>query len=111
MLMGWFAVRVELHQLNNQRQPTWDDYARLHVAMQQRGYFRVIKGGDGNWYHLPHANYSAWFDNKNGESVRDEVTAIVATVWSNSGNLVTAGQSWWQGLIPASAQDVQRLAS
>lgn len=35
--MGWFAVRVELHQLDNQRQPTWDDYSRLHVAMQQRG--------------------------------------------------------------------------
>ena len=51
--MGWFAVRVELHQLDNQRQPTWDDYSRLHVAMQQRGYLRIIKGSDDKWYHLP----------------------------------------------------------
>jgi hypothetical protein len=107
--MGWFAVRVELHELDTKRKPTWEDYGRLHIAMQQKGYVRVIKGGNGTWYHLPHANYSAWFDNKDGESVRDDVSAIVATVWSKAGKLVTAGQSWWQGLITASAQDVRNL--
>lgn len=109
--MASFIVRVELHELNSRQKPAWDDYQRLHAAMQRSNYLRVIKSDDGNWYHLPHATYSAWSNNLTRSQILEQVRAIVQTVWSKAGHLVIEGSSNWVGLIPASVQDVQRLAS
>src|SRR5215469_3818347 len=109
--MAYFIVRVELHELTPRQKPTWDDYERLHAAMQQRNYFRVIKSDDGNWYHLPHATYSAWSNSMTRSQILEQVEAIVQGVWSKAGHLIIEGSSNWSGLTRASAQDVQRLAS
>jgi hypothetical protein len=109
--MSYFIVRIELHELNNRQKPTWEDYERLHAAMQQGNYFRVIKSADGNWYHLPHATYFAHSNDMTKADILNEVKKIVQTVWSKAGKLVTEGPSTWDGLVFASAEDVQRLAS
>jgi hypothetical protein len=109
--MSYFIVRIELHELNNRQKPTWEDYERLHAAMQQSNYFRVIQSAGGNWYHLPHATYFAHSNNMTKSEILSAVTAIVQAVWNKSGKLVTEGPSTWDGLVLASAEDVQRLAS
>ena len=107
--MAYFVVRVELHELNSRQKPTWDDYQRLHIAMQQRRYWRVIQGGDNKWYHMPHATYFAAFDNRTKEQIREEAAAIVGSVWSKAGTLVTEGYSAWVGLNEATISEVQQL--
>jgi len=109
--MAYFIVRVELHELNSKQKPTWEDYERLHAAMQKSNYYRVINGDNGNWYHMPHATYSATSGTSSKAQILENVKAVVQTVWSKAGKLVTEGPSTWDGLIPASAQDVQRLTS
>src|SRR5262245_9292412 len=108
--MAYFIVRIELHELSSSKKPTWEDYERLHAAMQQSNYFRVIQSDDGKWYHLPHATYSASSGNMTRAQILDEVKAVVDTVWSKAGKLVVEVPSTWNGLTPASTQDVQRLA-
>ena len=109
--MAYFIVRVELHEISPTQKPTWYDYERLHKAMQKHNYFRVIKSDDGKWYHMPPATYSAWSNTATRDQILQEVKAIVQTVWTKAGQLVIEGSSNWIGLVPASAQDVQRLAS
>jgi hypothetical protein len=108
--MAYFVARVELHEIGTKK-PTYSDYERLHVSMQQKKYFRLKQGGDGVWYHMPDATYSAIFTGKTASTILDEVTVIVDSVWGKAGKLVIEGSSTWIGLVPASAQDVQRLTS
>lgn len=109
--MAYFIVRIELHELDNRQKPTWDDYERLHIAMQRRNYFRLIKSDEGKWYHLPHATYFAYSDTMTSAQILEQVQSIGRPVWSKTSYLVAEGSSRWEGLVPASAQDVQRLAS
>ncbi len=50
--MAKFTVRVELHNADE------SDYEPLHEAMQDKGFSRTIKNGDGIEYHLPTAEYN-----------------------------------------------------
>jgi hypothetical protein len=50
--MSKFTVRVEL------RQATEDDYEKLHVEMEDRGFSRLLPAGDGGKYLLPTAECS-----------------------------------------------------
>lgn len=107
--MAYFMVRVELPELGSGQKPTWDDYNRLHVVMQQHRYYRVIQSDKGVWYHLPHANYSVTSDSMTRSDILNEVVKVVNSVWSKAGKLVTEGPSNWEGLKPASASEVQQL--
>jgi hypothetical protein len=49
--MADFITRVELHDAD------WSDYERLHAAMEAEKFYRVIKGSNDKWYHLPTAEY------------------------------------------------------
>lgn len=107
--MNYFIVRVELHEINSWQKPTADDYDQLHAVMQKKHYYRVIESDKGEWYHLPHATYYAYSRNMTRKEILDQVTDIVKTVWSKAGKLVVEGSMTWEGLIPASAQEVKDL--
>jgi hypothetical protein len=49
--MANYLARVELHLANP------EDYEKLHVSMQHRGYVRKIPGEDGVSYQLPTGTY------------------------------------------------------
>ena len=49
--MANYLARVELHLA------VPEDYERLHLSMQQRGYERKITGDDGVIYQLPIGTY------------------------------------------------------
>jgi hypothetical protein len=49
--MANYIARVELHLAGP------EDYERLHLSMQQRGYVRKITGEDGVIYRLPTGTY------------------------------------------------------
>jgi|SRR5882672_9858662 len=106
--MALFIVRVELHEVNSQK-PSGEDYSELHLAMQRRQYFRVIKADEGKWYHLPHAEYTVTWD-ATRKDVLDEVVGIAASVWQKAGVLVTESKGCtWRGLKEASASQVNHL--
>src|SRR6476646_6075708 len=77
--MANFTVRVELHEVN-MVEPSGDDYERLHLAMQRRQYFRVIRSSDDTWYHLPHAEYTVTWQ-ATITDVLAEVVSIAKSVW------------------------------
>jgi hypothetical protein len=49
--MANYLARVELHLASS------DDYEKLHISMQHRGYVRKITGEDGVIYQLPTGTY------------------------------------------------------
>lgn len=103
-----FTVRVELHEVNNVK-PSGDDYQELHLAMQRKQYFRVIRSDDDKWYLLPPAEYNVAWDVET-KTVLDEVASIVKTVWTKFGILVTKSNGrTWQGLKELTATQAQQL--
>jgi hypothetical protein len=50
--MSKFTIRIEL------RNATEEDYEKLRVEMEERGFSRLLPGGDGGEYLLPTAEYS-----------------------------------------------------
>jgi hypothetical protein len=81
--MATFLTRVELHR------PYLDDaYTRLHAVMEKAGFKRVILGKNGEWYHLPHGEYTVTSEKQvseivtlakgvaNGIHSRNEVLAV-----------------------------------
>lgn len=104
--MAQFTVRVELFG-----NPDAEHYDNLHAKMQEEDFYRVLKGSDEEWYHLPSATY----DHSSTESksaVRDTVWTIARSVWNKPGVLVTESDGRaWQGLKKASAEEVEELTS
>jgi len=99
---------VELHE-TDELEPSGEDYEELHLAMQRNSYLRVIKGSNGEWYHLPHAEYTISWNVAKG-TVLSDVTTIVKTVWKKFGVLVTESNGrTWIGLKTASASEVAQL--
>jgi len=92
--MSRFTVRVELHAA------TEADYQRLHAAMGNKGFSRLITGSDGKRYHLPTAEYDHT-SNDSVSDVRDRAYAIASTVKQNPAVLATEGAAAWQGLAQA----------
>jgi hypothetical protein len=93
--MANYLTRVELHR------PYLDDaYTRLHAAMEKAGFKRVILGKNGEWYHLPHGEYSVVSD----QDVSQIVTLAKGVAHAiHSRNEVLAVQYeragvMWQGL-------------
>ncbi|UVE64755.1 hypothetical protein L2Y90_12945 [Burkholderia pyrrocinia] len=54
--MPQFMTRVELHNASAA------DYLRLHEAMATKHFARRIQDTQGNWYHLPTAEYHSFGD-------------------------------------------------
>lgn len=88
--MASFTTRVELHD------GKYDDYVRLHEAMQQKGFLRRIQADDG-WYELPWAEYN-YVGNETAERVRDAATAAARSTGKTFCVLVTEGRRYWHGL-------------
>jgi len=94
--MANYLARVELHLALP------EDYERLHLSMQQRGYLRQITGEDGLIYQLPAGTYFV-----TGSSAMLHVALNAAVEAANetgkkSAVLVTDGRSVaWRGLTKA----------
>jgi hypothetical protein len=93
--MAAFTVRVELHD-----NPTWNDYEKLHKAMEGEGFSRTIKDGQGMVYHLPTAEY-----NFIGALSRDQIYEKAKHAAAKAGKkyslLVTESNGrTWQNLEP-----------
>jgi len=89
--MSRFTVRVELHAANEA------DYQRLHTAMANQGFSRVIAGSDGKSYHLPTAEYD-YTSTDSVSDVRDRAHAVASNVKQKPAVLATEGARAWQGL-------------
>ena len=90
--MAQFTVRVELHQAE------WSDYERLHAAMEQKGFSRLIKADSGSTYHLPWAEYDGTA-NLTSMQVLEIARAAAGSTGKRNAVLVTEASSRaWAGL-------------
>ncbi len=98
--MAQFTTRVLLNGY-----PSAEDYEKLHKAMKRRGFSRVIKAGDGDYYWLPNAEYDRQASVARSQVLAD-AKAAADSVSSTNEILVTesAGRTWL-GLKKASAAD------
>jgi len=87
--MARFIARVELHGAS------WQDYDKLHAAMEAAGFSRTITGDNGVTFHLPTAEYEI-FSAGTSEQVLEIVKAAANQVGKKYGAIVTKanGQSW-----------------
>jgi hypothetical protein len=93
--MSYYVTRVELHYA------TYEDYEKLHGAMQQAGFSRLIVGDDGQTYHLPTAEYVMVGD-YDVAAVRRAAAQAAATTGKRFAIVVTKGGSLsWEGLAAA----------
>ena len=90
--MARFITRVELHGAVDA------DYTTLHAAMNDEGFGRTIKSGDGTVYQLPTATY--YLDSeKERNSVLEAAKRAATKTNKKFGVIVTESQvSTWYGL-------------
>ncbi len=72
--MANYTVRIELHDAG------WDDYTKLHSAMEQKGFSRLIRGDNGRTYRLPWAEY-----NGTGQLTCSQIRDIAQLVANETG--------------------------
>lgn len=90
--MARFVTRVELHGASEA------DYNVLHKAMEDEGFQRTIKSGDGTVYQLPTAQYYSDSD-KERNSVLEAAKRAATKTNKKFGVIVTESQvSTWYGL-------------
>lgn len=87
-----FTTRVELHHASD------SDYTTLHQAMEAEGFARVIKGSNGVWYHMPHAEYDRTTTSSIEEVRLSAQRAATKTGRSHSVFVTEAVQRAWIGL-------------
>lgn len=100
--MAQFTTRVLLNGYPNAEQ-----YETLHKAMKNKGFSRVIKSDDGEYYWLPNAEYC-----RNTMStlaqVLNDANAAADTVSTSYETLVTESNGcMWNGLKKANATDAR----
>lgn len=94
--MARFMTRIELHG-----NPTAENYAKLHEAMERQGFGRTIASGDGSHYHLPTAEYYGEF-NLTLQQVLDRAKTAAASVWTKFSAVSSETvSSSWSGLARA----------
>jgi len=94
--MAKFTVRVELHSASE------DDYWQLHGAMQDRGFSRTIRSGNGITYNLPTAEYN-FEGSANQDQVLQAAKQAAKTTGRSFGVIVSeAVGRTWEGLTQKS---------
>lgn len=89
-----YLIRVVLHGATEP-----DDYERLHDAMRDAQYYRVIRSDNGEWYELPPAMYCALNSDLSGHDLRIKVDSIAGTIRPSCSILVIEAKSaYWNGL-------------
>lgn len=92
MVMAHFTVRIELHDAQ------WSDYEKLHGAMEQNGFSRLIVANDGVSYRLPWAEYNG-HGNLTCVQVRDIAQRVANQTGKRNSIFVTeAVRRAWSGL-------------
>jgi len=90
-----FTVRVELAGASEA------EYARLHAAMDLRGFDRVVRAADGMVYLLPPAEYR-FEGNSEINIITNSAKAAAASTGREFGVFVTESlQTMWYGLSRA----------
>lgn len=98
--MARFTTQVQLNG-----HPTEEDYSKLHNAMKKRNFTRIVEGGDGKKYWLPHAEYNRDANATLAKVLEDAKTAA-AVVSANYEILVTESNGRvWHGLKAATAAE------
>jgi hypothetical protein len=93
--MARFTTRVELHDAK-----TWEDYNKLHIAMEKEGFTRTIRT-DNESYQLPTAEY-----NRDAALTKEEILESAKKAASTTGHkfavLVTESNGrLWHNLTKA----------
>ncbi len=100
--MAQFTTRVLLNGY-----PSADDYEKLHKAMKAKGFSRVIKSDDGEYYWMPNAEYDRHTTVARSQVLAD-AKAAANTVTKQHEILVTESNGrTWQGLKKATASDAK----
>jgi hypothetical protein len=88
--MASYLGRVELHYASD------DDYQTLHAAMAQRGYSRMIVGGNGSTYYLPTGTYDIASTTISLQQALDAANAAAKTTGKNYSIIVAerSGAQW-----------------
>jgi hypothetical protein len=90
--MSQFTVRVELHQ------GAWSDYERLHAAMEQKGFSRLIRADDGSTYRMPWAEYNGAANLSSMQVLNIAREAASSTGKENAVFVTEAASRAWIGL-------------
>jgi hypothetical protein len=93
--MARFTVRVELHNADV------NDYQRLHAAMAQKGFSRMVTAGDGSSYHMPWPEYDATANMTSMEVLDIARIASNGTGKQNAVLVTEVATRAWIGLSPA----------
>jgi hypothetical protein len=95
--MPQFITRVELRGARS------EDYARLHAAMESRGFTREIVAENRTAYILPTAEYNRTGERLTVQEVYDDAWRATSSVFNRFAVLVVqaAGPIMWTGLDPA----------
>jgi hypothetical protein len=93
--MADFTVRIELHDAQ------WNDYERLHAAMERQGFTRLITSDEGRRYQMPWAEYNG-VGSFTSMQVLNIAQAAASTTGKRHAVLVTEATSRaWVGLQKA----------
>lgn len=98
--MAQFTTRVLLNGY-----PSPENYEKLHKAMKRRGFSRVIKSDDGDYYWLPNAEYDRQANVTRSQVLADAKAAADSVSTSNEILVTESGGRTWRGLKKASAAD------
>lgn len=100
--MNRFVTRVLLNGY-----PTAEQYEKLHKAMKLKGFSRVIKSDDGDYYWLPNAEYYRECG-LTAQQVLNDAKAAANSVHTPNEVLTTEAKSiTWNGLQMATAADAR----
>jgi hypothetical protein len=88
--MAQFTTRVELHGV------TWQDYEKLHSAMELQGFSRTITANNGISYLLPMAEYNRAGQKLTTEQVLNDAKVAASSVAGKFSILVTeaSARAW-----------------
>ena len=89
--MSEFIIYVNLRSSANER-----THQALDETMERHGYFRSIKGTDGETYVLPPATYRSEMRGRTLQLIRDRVLAIALEYDGDCSVFITksAGSAW-----------------
>ena len=99
--MSGFTVRVELHQAS------YEDYEKLHTAMEKSGFSRFITSDDGKVYHLPTAEYDRQGNLTVAQILDQAKSAADSTGKANAVLVTEALRRMWNGLPVATQAQYQ----
>jgi hypothetical protein len=92
--MARFTVRVELHDVINER----EEYGRLHEKMEQAGFRKYIETQDDESLALPTAEYRYFSSTETNKQVVEKAYKIAHAIRQKPSVISTEGEIAFLGL-------------